>query len=264
MTRFAGRVAVVTGGALGIGAAVVRGLVAGGARVGVLDRDEAALAALATELGDAVVTVAGDAGDPAAVTTFVEQVGDVLGPVELVDANAGIGVDKVSTELELREWQAVLDVNLTGPFVLAVECIKQMRVSGRGGAVVLMSSPVALATAPGTAAYTASKAALLGLTRTLALESVDAGIRVNALLPGPTDTPMVERFVAASADPAAVRRQFELTAPIGRLARPEEIAEVVLFLLSDAASFVTGATVVADGGLLAQLATSVAYASSPA
>ncbi|MFL5953323.1 MAG: SDR family NAD(P)-dependent oxidoreductase [Gaiellaceae bacterium] len=259
MKRFDGRAAIVTGAAGGIGLAVARGLVDDGASVVLVDLDEELVKSAAAELGVAAIAIAADASDPDAIDGAIDEAAARFGRLDLVHANAGIGVDKRTVDLSLEEWTRVLSVNLTGPFLLARAALRVFERDGRSGSIVFTSSPHALATTQATAAYASSKAALLGLTRTLALEAAAHGTRVNAVLPGPTETRMVEDFVAASPDPAAARARFARTAPLGRIASPGEIAAAVLFLLSDAASFVTGASLAVDGGLLAAMATPVEY-----
>lgn len=259
MTSFAGRVAIVTGAAGGIGGAVAAGLVRRNAKVVLIDVDAEGLDRATAELGDSAVGLVADAGDPATADDAVGRAVERFGGLDLVHANAGIGIDKRAVDLTPADWQRVLDVNLTGPFLLARAAMRELERSGRSGSIVFTSSPHAVVTSPATAAYASSKAALLGLTRTLALEGAATGTRVNAVLPGATSTAMVENFIAASDDPDAVRAQFARTAPLGRLADPQEIAAAVLFLLSDTASFVTGTSLAVDGGLLASMATTVAY-----
>jgi NAD(P)-dependent dehydrogenase (short-subunit alcohol dehydrogenase family) len=260
VTRFDGRVGIVTGAAGGIGLAVARALVDEGANVVMVDLDEASLQAAAAELGPAAVAIGGNAADAAAVDRALDEAAARFGRLDLVHANAGFGIDKRAVDLSLEEWTRVIDVNLTGPFLLARGALRAFERDGRRGAIVFTSSPHAVATTPATAAYASSKAALLGLTRTLALEAAGHGTRVNAVLPGPTVTRMVEEFIARSPDPEAARARFERTAPLGRMASPGEIADAVLFLLSDAASFITGTSLAVDGGLLAAMATPVEYA----
>jgi NAD(P)-dependent dehydrogenase (short-subunit alcohol dehydrogenase family) len=130
---------------------------------------------------------------------------------------------------------------------------------GTGGAIVLTSSPHGVATAPACAPYAATKAALLGLTRALALDGAPHGVRVNAVIPGAIDTPMVRTFVDAQPDPEQALQAFARIHPLGRIGQPEDVAAAVLFLVSDAASFVTGTSLAVDGGLLATLAGGVQY-----
>jgi 3-oxoacyl-[acyl-carrier protein] reductase len=259
MRSFEGRVAIITGAAGGIGRAVGAALVRRGAQVVLVDVDRDAVERMAAEHGGAAVALVADAGNPATAEDAVEQARSRFGRLDFVHANAGIGVDKRAVDLTAAEWQRVLDVNLTGPFLLARAALREFERRNHAGSIVFTSSTHAAVTSPATAAYASSKAALLGLTRTLALEGASTGIRVNAVLPGATATAMVENFIVASANPDAVREQFARTSPLGRLAEPREIAAAVVFLLSDDASFVTGTSLAVDGGLLASMATAVAY-----
>jgi NAD(P)-dependent dehydrogenase (short-subunit alcohol dehydrogenase family) len=254
-------VAVVVAGARGIGAATARALAEAGARVAVLDIDDAAGGELMSDLAADGLQAwfhCGDAADETDVEAIVEDAFQRYGRLDIVHANAGIGATALAVDLDLASWRRVIDVNLTGCFLAARAGLRRMR-SARGGAIVFTSSPHALATTPASSPYAATKAGILGLTRALAVEGAAHGVRVNAVLPGAVDTPMVRDFVAAQADPAGMLRRLEAQHPLGRLCRPEEVAAAVQFLVSDASSFITGVALPVDGGLLASLATAVRY-----
>jgi meso-butanediol dehydrogenase / (S,S)-butanediol dehydrogenase / diacetyl reductase len=246
VSRFEDRIAVVTGGAKGIGAAVARALAREGAEVIAIDLDEEAGAALAAAV-PGVTFVACDTADEKALER-------ALAPHDRLDvmhANAGIGTPGLAVDVAQAAWNRVLDVDLTGAFLASRLAMRRMQT--HGGAIVLTSSVHALATGVEASAYAAAKAGLLGLTRALAVEGAPARIRVNAVLPGPVDTPMIRAHTDVQPDPAAALAALGDWTPLRRIAQPEEIAEVVLFLASDAASYVTGAAVPVDGGLLARL-----------
>ncbi len=254
-TRFAGRVAVVTGGAAGIGEAVVRAFVAEGGAAVVLDRDGSAGAELERQLS-ACRFLEGDAGEETSVQRAVDLAVAAFGRLDYADANAGVGSNVSLPNLSLEDWERDVATNLTGGFLLVTHALRAMRA---GGSIVVTSSPHALATSGATASYSASKAGLLGLMRSAALDAAPHGVRINAVLPGPTATRMIANFVEQSSDPQAAARMFDRLAPLGRVAEPSEIAAGVLFLWSDAASFVTGTALAIDGGMLAALSGGARY-----
>lgn len=240
----AGKKLLVTGGDSGIGLAFVRAAVADGAELRVIVREDSP--ALDDILGrDArfAADLADSASAAAAVASAIES---LQGSLDGLVSCAGVFLHKTALETSADDWNAVLDVNLRGAFVAAREAALTMRRSGRGS-IVMVSSQIGEIGHPAAAAYAASKAGINGLVRSMALELAGAGIRVNAVGPGPVETPMTAE---AMADP---KRADALLAqvPLGRLGQPEEIAAVIRFLLSDDASFITGQVVMADGGVTA-------------
>ena len=236
MTRFDGAVALVTGGASGIGAATVALLRERGAMVIVAD-----LAA-----GDGVIAL--DVTDEAAVDAAVERVVAEHGRLDLAVNSAGTsGTYAEIVDSTTDAWRRTLTVNLDGTFFCVRAELRAMLVAG-GGAIVNVASGAGRMGVPGMAAYSSSKHAVLGLTRTAALEVARKGVRVNAVCPGGTRTPMLRGFVGG--DEAALEAMGRHS-PMGRLGEPEEIAEAIVWLLSDAASFVTGAALDPDGGITA-------------
>ena len=235
--RFAGRRAIVTGAASGIGAAIAARLAAEGAVVAGLDQAAG---------GAASVTV--DVRDPDAVTLAVERARDVLGgsPDLLVNA-AGVYLVRALLETSAAEWDDVLAVNLRGTFLVATAAVR----AGLGpGVIVNLSSVAAYEGSAGepSGAYNASKAAVSGLTRQMAAEWASRGIRVVAVAPGVIDTPMLRLMD----DPTAGRAYLDAAVPLRRLGTADEIAAVACFAASPEAAYLTGTTIVADGGLLAE------------
>lgn len=253
--RLAEKVALVTGGATGIGRAVVKLFAREGAQVTFLDTNiEEAEATQAWALADGshVSFIACDVADGPQVHAAVAEVVNRYGRLDVVHANAGIELVKKLADTTAEEWQKVLAVNVGGVYQVVHAALPTMR-RQHGGAVVITASPHALATYPGMTAYAASKGAVLSLARALALDHASEGIRVNAILPGAVDTPMLRREAATYADPEEAMRTFSALQPIGRMGQPDEIAPAVLFLASDEASFITGAYLAVDGGALARL-----------
>jgi NAD(P)-dependent dehydrogenase (short-subunit alcohol dehydrogenase family) len=257
------QVVLVTGAGTGIGAATVALAAERGARVAALDvhADRATAAAEDAERRGAAraLALAADVGDEVAVGAAVEACATTLGPPTGVLANAGIEVNAPAHELALADWQRVMDVNLTGAFLTARQAIRALLAAGTPGSVVIASSPAAFVgfAGGGNAAYAASKGGVSALVRTLALDYAPRGIRVNAVVPGATDTPLLLAHEPPARRDAARTELVELArdqVPLGRLADPREIAHAVLWLWSADASYVTGAHLVCDGGLLAKSA----------
>ncbi|HLK11523.1 MAG TPA: SDR family NAD(P)-dependent oxidoreductase [Candidatus Binatia bacterium] len=242
--RFAGRVALVTGAASGIGAATARALAAEGAQVVVVDIDRERGTAVAAACGGELAVT--DVADGAALAAIVERAAASYGRLDVLVSNAFATVPGAIERLDPAGWERTLAVTLTPAFTALRAALPHLR--KRGGAVVHVASISGLAGDRGLAAYNAAKAGVINLTRTAALEVAAAGVRVNAVCPGLVDTPALARVVARAPDHAAALRA---AVPMGRLGRPEEIARAILFLASDEASYVTGTTLVVDGGLTA-------------
>ncbi len=249
MTMLSGKTAIVTGASSGIGRATALLFAKEGASVVVSARRKEALDELVAEIGDAGGTAtahAGDVRDEACAEAMVALAVREFGGLDIAFNNAGtLGAMGPATEVPLSGWRDTLDANLTGAFLGAKHQIPAMIARG-GGSLIFTSTFVGhTAGMPGMAAYAASKAGLIGLTQVLAAEHGAQGIRVNAILPGGTDTPMGQ---AAANTPEAIAFVEGLHA-LKRIARPEEIARSVLHLASDAASFITGAALLVDGGV---------------
>jgi NAD(P)-dependent dehydrogenase (short-subunit alcohol dehydrogenase family) len=243
------KVALVTGGAQGIGAAIAERFLEAGAAVAIFDIDGAAARAAVARLCGLgrVLALEGDVANESDVEAAVRRTAVELGRLDVLVNNAGIEAPGRIPDYACADWDRQLGVNLKGAFLFAKYAIPQMR--GRGGAIVNISSVHAFASYAGCAAYDASKAGLLALTRTLALDHGPDGIRVNAICPGYIDTPLLDQWRATLADPEQTERQVLAAHPLGRIGTPRDVAEAALFLASDAASFISGATLVVDGGM---------------
>ncbi len=242
--RFVGRVAIVTGGASGMGAATCRLFAAEGAKVAIADVQDGS--ALAAELGEAARYYRHDVTDPDAWTALVEQVEAELGPIDILVNNAGVLVLKTLVDTTPEEFRRVQSVNLEGPFLGMRAVIPGMVARGKG-AIVNVSSMDGLRGANALGPYTASKWGLRGLTKVAALELAHKGIRVNSIHPGTINTPMGNPGLLA---PEEINRYF-VSYPAQRMGHPEEVARATLFLCSDDASYIMGAELAVDGGVTA-------------
>lgn len=244
-SRFAGRTAVVTGASSGIGKATAAAFLAGGASVVAVSDRDGELAQTAAELGELgkITPVVCDVADPAQVATLAGQTA-ALGGADILVNNAGIWNEREFTDIEFGNWQRIIQVNLTGPFLCSQALVPQLAASG-SGAIVNTASTNGLVAEPRLAHYNTSKGGLVMLTRSMAIDLAPMRIRVNAVAPGVIRTPLIEHILAdQSADHFGA-------IPAGRVGEPEEIAACITFLASDEASYCTGSVLVCDGGQLA-------------
>ena len=237
-------VAIVTGGARGIGLAIGQWFLAKGHRVALLDIDQQTLArtVAAFDRPEAVIGIHADVSDPAQVRAGVARVVQAFGRIDKLVNNAGIAVFKPVMETTYDEFRAVLDTNLNGAFICTQACVPEMLKAG-GGAIVNIASISGLRASTLRVAYGTSKAALLHLTKQLAVELGTVGIRVNAICPGPVETEMAKLVHSV-----AIRTDYYDTIPLGRYGSVEEMAQTVGFLCSDDASFINGQFLAVDGG----------------
>lgn len=242
---FEGKTAFITGAASGIGLAAAVAFAAEGAPVVVIDRSEEALKETAEKVkaaGGEVLAVACDVSKPEQVEAAVAMGVKAFGRIDCAFNNAGVENKAAPLhEIELEEWDRILNINLRGTFVCMKHELAQMVKQG-GGVVVNTSSGAGIRGVAGGASYAASKHALIGMTKSAALDYAKQNIRVNAVLPGNIATPMMDRFTGGD-----IQKAIDLE-PVGRLGKPEEIAGAVLWMCSDLGGFVTGASIVVDGG----------------
>jgi meso-butanediol dehydrogenase / (S,S)-butanediol dehydrogenase / diacetyl reductase len=252
---FAGKIALVTGAAMGVGAAIAAALAREEAAVGMLDVDGEALQATVDDIvtsGGRAIACPGDVRDGTVAKAAVEGLVDAFGGLDVLVNNAGVVRYGFLPTFAEEDWDYVLDVNLKGMYQTARYAIPHMRARG-GGAIVNLASVQAYWSHQAAVAYSASKGGVVAFSRALALDHAREGIRVNAIAPGSVRTPMLLDAARRSNphDPDSALEVFANTHPIGRLIEPSDIANVALFLASDKAGAMTGATVLVDGGILA-------------
>lgn len=246
-----GRRAVITGGGSGIGRGVARAMIDAGALVVITDLDAAKGEAVAEALGADCTFFPHDVTSEASWERVLGQAADNLGGVDALVNCAGIFEGATIEDASLQHWRQVMSVNCEGVMLGCKHAVRVMKTSG--GAIVNVASTAAERGVSRYVAYAASKAAVLSITRSTALHCAERGhpVRCNAVLPGATETPLLERHFEASRDAERTRDRYAAMHPVGRLGRPEDIAGAIVYLVSDAAAFVTGTSLPVDGGYLA-------------
>ena len=242
----AGRIALISGASRGLGRAMALALAGAGARLALVARDVEKLdevAAAARDLGSEAFTFTTDITDEAQVLQLEKDVSERMGRVQILINNAGVNVRKPITDFTLEEWRRVTDTNLTSAFLMCRSFVPHMKGTGYGR-IINMTSIMSHISLPGRAAYSASKAGLLGLTRSVALELAPEGITVIGISPGPFAT---EMNTVLMQDPE-INQQFLSNIAVGRWGKVDEIGKLALFLCSDDAAFITGTDIVIDGG----------------
>jgi NAD(P)-dependent dehydrogenase (short-subunit alcohol dehydrogenase family) len=250
--RLQGKIAIVTGATEGIGAAVARLFSAEGARLLLIARKSEPGARMVAELGAGTACfMAGDVGHEATATAAVRAALETYGRLDVLINNAAIDFTRDVLDTSREDLERVFQVNFFGAFAMLREAGRAMR-DGGGGSIVNLTSRNASVGVPAMGAYAAAKGALLSLTRVAAIEWAHYRIRVNAVAPGLTDTTLIRTWIDAQPEPSRFEEELRASVPLGRLARPEEVAQAVLYLASDESAHVTGASIPVDGGYTAR------------
>lgn len=253
MKRFDGRVIVVTGGSLGIGQAAGRRFAAEGGRVVIASRDAANAAAAVrtiTDAGGAAVHIATDLAREDDVASLAKSARERFDRVDVLVNNAAVYIQGDALQTTTADWDRLMAINLRGAFL----CTRYFAddLTNRKGVIINVSSEAGLVGIKGQVAYNVSKAGLIALTRSCAVDFAEKGIRVNCVCPGTTATPLVDAAVKRAPDPAAAIRRLESIRPLNRLGTADEIASAIVYLASDEAAYATGAILSVDGGYTAQ------------
>jgi NAD(P)-dependent dehydrogenase (short-subunit alcohol dehydrogenase family) len=252
--RLRDKVALVTGGARGIGQGIAQRFATEGAKVGLLDVSEAGVNETVEMIrvqGHQVRGVVCDVSDAGQVERAVSDITGALGFVDVLVNNAAVLPSGTLHKTSLEDWDAVFAVNVRGVFLVSRAIIPTMLNRG-GGSIINMASATGTRGLPGIAAYSATKGALISLTRAMSTDYAPHGIRVNSVSPGTIDSPMLQDFLARQRNPGELRKEFDAMHPIGRVGTIDEVASVCVFLASDEASFVTGSNYEVDGGLVSK------------
>jgi NAD(P)-dependent dehydrogenase (short-subunit alcohol dehydrogenase family) len=252
--RLEGKVALVTGGGRGLGREVVLLMAREGASVLVFDVNAEGAEEVATEASDAggtAVAFAGDVTKEENLAVAIARCRDEFGGFDVIHNNAGVQLEKPLHESTAEEFDWITEVNFKGVFLGCKQAVLAMRETG-GGSIINTASILAHTGDPFLPVYTGTKTGVLGMTRAIAVDYATDGIRCNCVSPGDMETPMIQKYFAATPDPVAARAEMEAAYPGKRIAHPREVAQAVLFLASDDASFVSGTYILVDGGLTAK------------
>ena len=239
------KVAIITGGASGIGAATARLFAAEGAKLALVDQSEEGLARVAAGLD--AITIPADVSSDAQARAGVARVMEKWGRIHVLMTAAGMSTGGTVDAIDEAAWDRTFDVNVKGTFLWIHYAIQHM-IAAKSGAIITIGSQLAQSSPGRNAAYVASKGAIASFTKTMAVDHAKQGIRVNALMPGVIDTPMPARSLKRYADPDKMRAYWNERHPMGRIGQPEEVAKAALFLACDDSSFVTGHLLFVDGG----------------
>jgi len=252
--RLEGRKAVITGGGAGIGEAIVRAFTREGASVVIADLNPTAAQAIADELnadGKSANVVECDVSNGASVEAAVAKAAEYLGGVDTLVNDAGWGRAGKLLDTSEEDWDRMIDINMKGAFLVSKHTLPHLLASG-GGNIVNMGSVAGVVGVKDRLAYCASKGGIISLTRAIALDYVEQGLRCNSISPGTVNTPWVDRMVSQFPDPEATRASMVARQPMGRLGEPWEIAEAAVYLASDQSGFITGTNLMIDGGMTMQ------------